>query len=115
METWPDDLDIESWRQAYRDLQSRGSASCPPDDRLITLVLHGHPCPEREQLADHIVNCRRCTGLYRILLHVHRDLTGKHPDTAPSESTMTSETVVQDSSEREGRDTQAPPQRSICP
>ena len=79
MDAWPDDLDIESWRQAYRDLQSHGSPSCPPDDHLIALVLHERPCAEREQLADHIVSCRRCTDLYRLLLHVHRDLTDGYP------------------------------------
>jgi hypothetical protein len=86
MDTGPEDLELESWRQAYRDLQSRGSSSCPPDDRLIALVLHEHPGAEREQLADHIVSCRRCTDLAQLLLRVHRDLTRALPDSVPSES-----------------------------
>lgn len=90
MDTWPDDLNIESWRQAYRDLQSRGSPSCPPDNHLIALVLHEHPGTEQEQLADHIVSCRRCTDLYQILLRVHRDLTGVPPAPTPLESATTS-------------------------
>jgi hypothetical protein len=86
METSPDNLDLESWRQAYRDLQRRGSPSCPPDDRLIALVLHEYPGAERAQLADHIVSCRRCTDLAQLLLRVHRDLTKVLPDPAPSDS-----------------------------
>ena len=85
MDTWPDDRDIELWREAYRSLQSHGSPSCPPDDRLIALVLHEHQSAGREQLADHIVSCRRCTDLYQILLRVHRDFTETRPDPAPRE------------------------------
>jgi hypothetical protein len=102
MNTRPDDLDLESWRQAYRDLQSRGSPSCPPDDRLIALVLHEDPGVERAQLADHIVSCRRCTALCQILLGVHRDLTGVLPAPVPPESATTS-------GERGDQDTPAPP------
>jgi hypothetical protein len=89
MDTWPDDRDIESWRQAYRHLQGRGSPSCPSDDRLIDLVLHEHACAEREQLADHIVSCCRCTALCQILLRVHRDLTRVPLAPTPPESATT--------------------------
>ena len=85
MDTWPDDLDLESWRQAYRDLQSRGSPSCPSDEHLIAFVLHEDLGAERERLADHVVSCRRCTALYQVLLRVHRDLTGAHTDPEPPE------------------------------
>jgi hypothetical protein len=85
MDTWPDDLDLASWRQAYRGLQGPGSPDCPPDDRLITLVLHEPLRAEREHLADHIVSCRRCTDLYQLLLRVHHDLTEMRPDPPPPE------------------------------
>jgi hypothetical protein len=80
---WPKDLDLQSWRQAYRDLQGRGSPSCPPDERLIALVLHEDQSAEREPLADHLVSCRRCTDFYQLLLRVHRDLRGTLPEPAP--------------------------------
>jgi len=50
METWPDELDLAAWRQAYRSLQSPGATGCPPEDRLIALVLHEPPCAERAEL-----------------------------------------------------------------
>jgi hypothetical protein len=84
-DTWPDDLDLALWRQTYRGLQGPGSPDCPPDDRLIALVLHEPPRAEREQLADHIVRCRRCTDLYQFLLRVHHDLTEMRPAPPPPE------------------------------
>jgi len=84
-DTWPDDLDLALWRQTYRGLQGPGSPDCPPDDRLIAVVLHEPPRAEREQLADHIVRCRRCTDLYQFLLRVHHVLTKSRPNPVPRE------------------------------
>jgi hypothetical protein len=100
MDTWPDHLDMEAWRQAYRDLQSRGSARCPPDDQLIDLALHKHSGNEREQLADHIVSCRRCTDLYRLLVHAHRDLTNGRPRPTLLETDIETEQTRQKSGRR---------------
>jgi hypothetical protein len=79
METWPDELGLAAWRQAYRSLQDAGSPSCPPEDRLIALVLHEPPCAERAELADHMVRCRRCTDLYQLLLCVRHDRRAARP------------------------------------
>jgi hypothetical protein len=94
MNTWPDDLDLQSWRQAHRDLQGRGSPACPPDDHLIALVLHEGWHLDREVLADHIVRCRRCTDLYQLLLRVQRDLREILPELAPSKPATTGEAIV---------------------
>jgi hypothetical protein len=115
MDMCPDDLDIESWRRAYRDFQGPGSASCPPDDHMIVLVLHEQPCTERGQLADHIVSCRRCTDLYRILVHVHRGLTGGHDDTVPLGSGVAPEMTEQRSGERGDQEAQAASERLARP
>jgi hypothetical protein len=73
-EKGPEEGEIQQWRQAYRTLQDGGGLSCPADDRLIAHVLHEHHSAEREQLANHIVGCRRCTDRYQTLLRVHRHL-----------------------------------------
>ena len=64
------DLDLKAWRQAYRALQAPGSPACPPDDQLIALVLNEVDAGERERLADHIVQCQRCTDTYRLLVRL---------------------------------------------
>lgn len=115
MDAWPDDLDLQAWRQAYRELQGRGSPGCPPDERLIALVLHETQSAEREPLADHIVRCRRCTDLSRLLLRMHRDLAGTFPELAPSQPTTTAEVIVQRNGEREDRKAVEPPQQSTGP
>jgi hypothetical protein len=85
METWPDELGLAAWRQAYRNLQDPGSPGCPPEDRLIALVLHEPPRAEREELADHIVRCRRCTDLYQLLLRVrHRNRAARPAPLLPT-------------------------------
>ena len=65
------DLDLKAWRQAYRALQAPGSPACPPDDQLIALVLNEVDVGERERLADHIVQCQRCTDTYRLLVRLY--------------------------------------------
>jgi hypothetical protein len=66
-----DDLDLKAWRQAYRALQTLGSSACPSDDQLIALVLNEVCAGERQRLADHIVQCQRCTDTYRLLVRLH--------------------------------------------
>ena len=68
-----DDLDLAAWRQAYRVLQAPGSTACPPDDQLMALVLNEVSSGEREHLADHIVQCQRCTDTYRRLVRLCQD------------------------------------------
>jgi hypothetical protein len=89
MEKLPENHDIQQWRQAYRVLQGCGSPHCPGDDRLIALILHETQDAEREQLADHLVRCRRCTDLYRTLLRIHHDLMGTLPGAGKSGSATT--------------------------
>jgi hypothetical protein len=89
MEKWPEDRDIQQWRQGYRILQDGGGASCPDHDRLIALVLHETQDAERDQLADHLVRCRRCTDCYRTLLRLYHDLTGILPSTGQPGSVTT--------------------------
>jgi hypothetical protein len=113
MDTWPDDPELQAWRQAYRDLQGRGSPTCPPDDRLIALVLHETPQAERAQLADHIVRCRRCTALSQLLLRVHRALTETLPEPAPPVSATTGR-GVQRNGARGDQKTLKPPQQATC-
>ena len=65
------DPDLEAWRQAYRALQAHGSPACPRDDELIALTLNEVDAGERLHLADHIVQCQRCTDTYRLLVRLH--------------------------------------------
>jgi hypothetical protein len=115
METWPDDLDLAAWRQAYRSLQDPGSPDCPSEDRLITLVLHEPPHAERAELADHIVRCRRCTGLYQLLLRVRHDRRETRPAPTLPEAATPTERIVETNGERVEQQTPAPPQRSTGP
>jgi hypothetical protein len=115
METWPDDLDLMAWRQAYRSLQDPGSPGCPPEDRLITFVLHEPPRAERAALADHIVRCRRCTSLYQLLLRVRYDHTVVWPAPAPPEAAAPGEGIIEINGEPVEKQTPAPPQRSTGP
>jgi hypothetical protein len=115
METWPDDLDLAAWRQAYRSLQSLGSPGCPPEDCLIALILHEPPRAERAELAEHIVRCRRCTDLYQLLLRVHHDRRETRPAPAPPEAAAPVEGIIENSGERVEKQTPAPPQRSPVP
>jgi hypothetical protein len=66
-----DDPDLEAWRQAYRALQAPGSPACPSDDQLIALVLNEVGAWERQRLADHLVQCQRCTDTYRLLMRLY--------------------------------------------
>jgi hypothetical protein len=109
METWPDELDLVAWRQAYRSLQDPGSLSCPPEDRLIALVLHEPTHAERAELADHIVRCRRCTDLYQLLLRVRHDRMAARPAPAPPEAAVPAEGIVENKGERVEKQTPAPP------
>jgi hypothetical protein len=115
METWPDDLDLVAWRQAYRSLQAPGSPGCPPEDRLIALVLHEPPYAERTELADHIVWCRRCTDLYQLLLRVRHDCPAARPAPAPPEAAAPAEGILDNSGERGEQQTPVPPQMSTDP
>jgi hypothetical protein len=62
----------EDLRGAYRALQTGGSEQCPTDEELAALVAGEAAPPRREDLADHVVACRRCTESTGILLDVHR-------------------------------------------
>jgi hypothetical protein len=115
METWHDDLDLAAWRQAYRSLQTPGSPSCPPEDRLIALVLHEPSCAERAALADHIVRCRRCTDLYQLLLRVRHDRRETRPALAPPEAAAPADGIIENNSKRVEKQTPASPQRSTGP
>jgi hypothetical protein len=66
-----DDPALKAWRQTYRALQGPGSPACPRDDELIALVLNEVDAGERQRLADHIVQCQRCTDMYRLLVRLH--------------------------------------------
>jgi hypothetical protein len=82
MDDWPDDPEIGTWRQVYRNLQRTGSPACPSDDRLIALLLHDSDHAERELLTDHIVRCQRCTDTYQTLLRVQSDRSTTLQDAA---------------------------------
>ena len=69
------DPDLKAWRQAYRALQEPGSPACPRGDELIALVLNKVDAGKRERLADHIVQCQRCTDTYRLLVRLYQDAT----------------------------------------
>ena len=64
------DLLESALRESYRRLQSEGTAACPTSETLAALAI-GEPVPEREEIADHIVSCRRCGPDYQILLRTH--------------------------------------------
>lgn len=71
-------------RAAYRALQAEGSAQCPADEELAALVVGEIEPPRREELADHVIACRRCAESAGILFEAHRE-AGGHP--APGVST----------------------------
>ncbi len=83
MGSFPDDADLQSWRQAYRATQAPGSPACPTDDQLIAMVLNERHGEDRERLADHIVRCQRCTAAYQRLLRLHRAATEALPEAPP--------------------------------
>jgi hypothetical protein len=67
----PDEL-----REAYRALQTEGSAHCPADEELAALAVGELSAPRRTELADHVVACRRCAESAAILLETHREIGG---------------------------------------
>ena len=67
------DPDLKAWRQAYRALQAPGSPACPSEHQLIALVLNEVDSGERQRLADHIVQCQRCTDMYRLLMRLYQE------------------------------------------
>ena len=86
------DAELAAWREAYRDLQSAGSANCPDDETLAALALGedtGEATGEttgaaRERLADHVAACRRCAGRYRTLRDLHRAAAAATPSESRS-------------------------------
>jgi hypothetical protein len=78
-----DDPALKGWRQTYRALQGPGSPACPHDDELIALALTEVDVGERQRLADHIVQCQRCTDMYRLLVRLYPS-TSEAPSERPS-------------------------------
>lgn len=65
-----DDADLRAWKRAYRSLQVSGSQDCLSEEQFLAM-LSEHLCgAARTNLADHIVQCQRCTDLYQLLLRL---------------------------------------------
>jgi hypothetical protein len=65
--------DAEAWRRAYRVGLPAGSAQCPAEEELVSLVAGHLAAEERLRLADHLVGCQRCTQAYRALAELDRE------------------------------------------
>ena len=63
--------ELSAWRETYRGLQGEGGDDCPGDERLAALAIGELESPTRDELADHMVACRRCSGRYRDLASLH--------------------------------------------
>ena len=72
MNTFFNDSDLQAWKQAYRSLQASRSEECLSDEQFIALVMGSIQGVDRTRLADHIVQCQRCTDAYQILLRLAR-------------------------------------------
>lgn len=66
------DPDLSLLRGAYRDLQDPGVKGCPPPDALVALAV-GERDAESERVADHVVDCRRCSDDMQLLLRTHAE------------------------------------------
>lgn len=64
------DADLQAWKRAYRSLQVPRSHDCLSDDQLIALVLNAIQGEDRTRLADHIVQCQRCSEAHQLLLRL---------------------------------------------
>jgi hypothetical protein len=71
-----DQHDLTSWRDGYRALQSERSETCPDDERLAGLAIGELEGSARDELADHVVACRPCSGSYRDLAQLHEAASG---------------------------------------
>ena len=71
MTPFPDGATLNAWKQAYRTLQAPSADACLTDKQFIAMVLQEIQVEARAGLADHIVQCQRCTQAYQWLLH-HR-------------------------------------------
>lgn len=69
----PDDL--AAWRRAYLADLPEGSPACPGEEELAALVLGEVAGDARLRLADHLVACRRCAGIYGTLAELDREAT----------------------------------------
>jgi hypothetical protein len=65
------------WRRAYREALPAGTAGCPSDEELASLLLGEVEAGARMRLADHLVSCRRCVAAYRTLAELQREAAGE--------------------------------------
>jgi hypothetical protein len=65
--------EARGWRAAYQAGMRPGSAGCPGDEALAELVLGELGAGEREDLARHVTECRRCADDYRTLRALHAE------------------------------------------
>lgn len=70
MDAFFKDADLQAWKRAYRSLQASRSHECLSDEQFIALVLDDIQGADRTPLADHIVQCQRCTDAYQLLLRL---------------------------------------------
>lgn len=68
-----EDPEFRGWRAAYQAGMRAGSDACPDDETLAALVLGELRGDERERLAVHVTECRRCAASYRTLRAVHAE------------------------------------------
>ncbi len=73
------DPSLARGKRAYTELQQEGSPQCPGTEELSALVIGETEQGERLRLADHVVSCRRCLGLYRNLRRLHEEAARELP------------------------------------
>jgi len=62
------------WRRLYREhLQEEGSPACPAPELLAAAATGELDEGERQQVAAHVVACRRCAADFRTLLALHQE------------------------------------------
>jgi hypothetical protein len=70
MDPCDDDIDLNAWKRVYRSLQAPRSQDCLRDEQFLALLLEDICGAARAALADHIVQCQRCTDVYQMLLRL---------------------------------------------
>jgi len=70
MDAFPNDAARNAWKRAYRSLQVPRSHDCLSDEQFLALFLDAIHGVARIRLADHIVQCQRCTDAYQLLLRL---------------------------------------------
>lgn len=71
------DSELDRLRLLYREEMEPGSAACPSEEDLASLLLGALDGPTRQELADHVIGCRQCAKSFRLLRELHLEAGAK--------------------------------------